>query len=730
MEPSFYPQEKFRVLPLGALALLFVFAAPVFWREVELRPAAVAFAPENQDLRQYYAPVYRNTYEAMRGGHLPLWDATRLCGASLVDDPRVGLFQPLNLVFLLAPFPEAFAVHAFTCLAAAGIAFVLFARSMGMGVTAALFGAIAFAFSGAAAGAMSRPPLAAAMPWIPIVFWAAGAMARRPRPETVVFLGLALSGLLLSGALAILAGTAAIVSGYVVLRALFPNAKRPHLFTRALGGLCIALLLCAGVSAVQLLPVVRLALQLDDPTALVRTVNPAGTVPGSFREAAAQLIAPHRASLPYLMHAGIVVVFLLPAALLQGRRFVDASYFLVAGLGLLAVAIVYGLQLPPGVPVHAIVIPAMTCVAAAAAFGMDRLMRRRAGPGRGAYWLAAGLVACASVLAFVFGTSLTRGYATIAIAIVVALLFARRRWARVALGLVLCGLTWTDLLTSSRNVFGHPYEAAPADSKALTGDAIRRFERGRLAVVGDVRHPVPGPSARVPRIDGFNALFTEREAAWWRALAKTDAPDGTLQETPDLHLLGAMAGTAIVSSDEPGSQNDGLRWTASADGSRYALNDWAVPRAHWVGRVVWVDDTQSAVSSIQGAKMNGDSVYIESEYQHITGFAGLDDSGREGAGATASIQDVSPERVVATLQTPARGVLVLADSFSPDWTVEIDGRPADLVPVNGFMRGVPVPEGDHIVEFQYRPVFLYAGSVLSLGTLALLALWGLWRIVR
>lgn len=71
------------------------------------------------------------------------------------------------------------------------------------------------------------------------------------------------------------------------------------------------------------------------------------------------------------------------------------------------------------------------------------------------------------------------------------------------------------------------------------------------------------------------------------------------------------------------------------------------------------------------------------------------------------------------------GYLVLLDSYSDDWRVTVDGRPADMVRANGLFRAVRLVAGRHVVEFVYRPRAFLWGAVASAAalvvTLALLA---------
>ncbi len=730
MESPLNSEEKFGLFPLAALAVIFVIAAPVFWQEVELRPSTVTYSPENEDLHRFYTPVYRQAYEALRGGRIPLWDATRLCGTTLIGDPRVGIFQPMNLVFLLAPFPEGFAVHAFTCLAAAGIAFVLFGRSMGVGFIAALFGGLCFAFSGAAAGAMSRPPLAAAMVWIPMVMWSTREHADHPRAASIVFMGLALAGLLLSGALAVFAATASLATVYILLVSATASRKNSVSMFGALGGYVAAIALSGCIAAVQLLPVLWTAIHLDDPATLVQTVIPAGTLPGGLREAAAQIVAPEPASLPVLIHIGIIGLIVLPAALLQRRRLTEVLLYLIAAVGLILVGVLFAPKFPRALPPYAIVYPAMGYLAAGCALGADRIMRKRTGPGREWYWLSVGLVLCACVGVFVVGSTLTRGYATVAAGVVIVLLMARANAIRVVLGLVLCGLAWTNLVTSSRNVFGHPFSANASDQVLVDHETISGLEGSRSVMVGDLRDGFGPLNNALRRADGFGGLFTREEAAWWRALSATDSPSGTIDHIPDLALLGAMGGRTIFAGQDLDASETNISWVTAGGGYQYATNNAAIPRAHWVTQVEWVDTIDDAIASIREHDVGVASVaFVDSRYRTLDEVAGISDA-EASMNATASVEDRSPEHVVVTLRTPTRGVLVLSDSYSQDWQAEVDGAPATIMRVNGLFRGLVIPEGDHVVEFRYRPWAFYAGGIVSIATLALLALWGVIRLFR
>ncbi|HOV80010.1 MAG TPA: YfhO family protein, partial [Bacillota bacterium] len=59
------------------------------------------------------------------------------------------------------------------------------------------------------------------------------------------------------------------------------------------------------------------------------------------------------------------------------------------------------------------------------------------------------------------------------------------------------------------------------------------------------------------------------------------------------------------------------------------------------------------------------------------------------------------------------GILVLNDTFYPGWKVYVNGRETALLNVNYLFRGVPLKEGDHLVEFRYEPSTFRLGLLIS-----------------
>lgn len=81
--------------------------------------------------------------------------------------------------------------------------------------------------------------------------------------------------------------------------------------------------------------------------------------------------------------------------------------------------------------------------------------------------------------------------------------------------------------------------------------------------------------------------------------------------------------------------------------------------------------------------------------------------------------------VEAELETP--GILVLADTFHPDWTASVQSgttapRPIPILRADRVLRGVVLPEGRHVVEFRHHSAtFARAWPVAAASWAAVLA---------
>lgn len=96
------------------------------------------------------------------------------------------------------------------------------------------------------------------------------------------------------------------------------------------------------------------------------------------------------------------------------------------------------------------------------------------------------------------------------------------------------------------------------------------------------------------------------------------------------------------------------------------------------------------------------------------------------ASGTATLVEDGPDEVVVQTRASGAMLLVLRDVAAPGWHAIVDRHPADIVTVDGTLRGVELEAGSHTVTFRYAPRSLQVGTYLA-GAGAVLGAAMLWR---
>jgi uncharacterized membrane protein YfhO len=82
------------------------------------------------------------------------------------------------------------------------------------------------------------------------------------------------------------------------------------------------------------------------------------------------------------------------------------------------------------------------------------------------------------------------------------------------------------------------------------------------------------------------------------------------------------------------------------------------------------------------------------------------------AGGSATITEYGPDTLTITTSGDG-GFLTLSDQYYPSWQASLDGQRADIIRADTVFRAVCVPAGDHEVRYEYRPLSVIAGAVIS-----------------
>ncbi len=91
----------------------------------------------------------------------------------------------------------------------------------------------------------------------------------------------------------------------------------------------------------------------------------------------------------------------------------------------------------------------------------------------------------------------------------------------------------------------------------------------------------------------------------------------------------------------------------------------------------------------------------------------------DSAPGTAKLVEDRPGRIAVQVETPAKQLLVVSESYDDDWQVRVDDQPASLQRVNGDFFGCVVDKGKHRVAFTFASRILARGKAISGVALAI-----------
>ncbi|MAE72146.1 MAG: hypothetical protein CME06_16965 [Gemmatimonadetes bacterium] len=101
-----------------------------------------------------------------------------------------------------------------------------------------------------------------------------------------------------------------------------------------------------------------------------------------------------------------------------------------------------------------------------------------------------------------------------------------------------------------------------------------------------------------------------------------------------------------------------------------------------------------------------------------------------GAVGQAELREESPGRMLVGTNAQSRQLLVVAESFHPGWTAEVDGRATAVLRVNRDFIGCVVEAGEHEIRLVFDPPSRRLGLVLSALGMVWVVLQGVWLWCR
>ena len=731
-------------------------------------------------------------FASVRAGELPLWNPWWLGGLPLAAEQNAGVFYPLNAIYYLVDPRYSFGWVGFVLLLCAGVSTYLFVRSYGVSVWGARIAALAYSLSPLLIVDLGFEGRLSPYAFVPAMLFLLRRWSEHEKLSYAIGCGVLLATQFLGDDFQMVWYLLLVLAIYLVSLGFgdFRSGKfklREHI---VLWGAVFGIGFAGG--AIQILPSLEtfpsVARSTPEggygwvpPSSLATLVLPRyyGYGPQEFQSEGMLekrfLGTLTTRSAGTMMYVGLVPLLLAMVAASNARARRKVRGLIIAALAILAFLVSLPLYASflSEIPILGgmyhygrlrFVVVLVLCTLAG--IGLDLLIEKEKptihrakviGVSLGTVVVLGALVLLAAVALFsalnksavhllgvepFLNSPIHFFWALVLLlgAIMLIVLFDKGRIGVTALGCLLVLWTGGDLvsLSVSSIPFTAPSELYPATESIRFLQSHTEPARNRVMTLemDGKRTMVRGLLLPYGIVDtrGIGMMLSER---WWSLLAFAefgmDGINHTNKLSPTAHTLrgnnyrspvyDALAVEYFIAPPGADVNDPKLSQVYTGDIDIYH-NSRAMPRAYVVHKVYVREGRDNVFAEMARPDFDFHKEIV------VEGYHGTIGEGQVAVPATeAQILEYTSNRVKVKVKTDVAGFLVLTDTYYPGWQADIDGQPAQVYPANYALRAVPVPAGEHIVTFEYRPWTLKLGAALT-GACFLLVPVGLLVLAR
>lgn len=233
-------------------SIFIILAATIFtYLPIILSPSVIF--NRNNDLQQFFWPVFHYVKDNVSHGTLPLWNTLWFSGMPLLPDPQFSLFYPPNILFLVLPIDQAFVVNIILHIALGGVCtYILSKIYFKFTNTSSIFTGILFLTTPKLAGYLEagHVGLVYSLGWLPCLLLSFLMLLKTIKIKWAILLGVSIAGLFYSHTIILLLSLIA----FSFLTAILLLLKEFKLSRKLVFLFSISGVLSLGLTAVALLP--------------------------------------------------------------------------------------------------------------------------------------------------------------------------------------------------------------------------------------------------------------------------------------------------------------------------------------------------------------------------------------------------------------------------------------------------------------------------------------------
>jgi hypothetical protein len=742
---------------LVIIAVWFIFSSPFFIQGKIPYPSVYqnSFFSPWSDYKKYALPVKNNalsdvvnqiypwkhfTIQELKKGNIPWWNPYSFSGSPHLANSQTAVFSPLNFLFFIFPFIDAWSLAILFQPLLAGLFMYLYLKKLKISNDGTLLGSIAFMFCGFMTAWMPYGTLSLAISFLPLALYSIESLAIRPTPLHFIFLSLSITLSFFSGHLQTSVYLSLFVLIYIFFKLTisFKFKKTFFLLSSFILGILFSLF--------QILPSFNLYLK----SVRSELFSTDGSVPLNYL---ITLIAPNFFGNPvtrndwmgnyaeWASFIGIIPFVFSTFSVLAKKEKSNITFFLIAGFFALIFSLSSPLQkiiLNLKIPVFSTSIPSRIIVlfsfslAVLSAYGFDsarHLIQKR----EIKKIFSIGLVLSLFFLT-IWGILLiikpfeydkvqvalknflppTALFFTCVLLLGSLLKINKRKYTSIILKLIIIISALDSLYFVNKWIPFDPKESVFPDLPVISAMKKNLYKESRI--YGKFGSYID-TYYRLPSIEGYDPLYIKRYGEFIES-AKTGTYNPAVKSVAFLDKNSRNAARVL------NLLGVGMLFHVIGDTGK----DWAYPvwqkdeKGKYLYSVIYQDNEFQLYknpAALPRAKLFYDFEIIKNDEEIISTFFSdkfdyrnklilevdplLPKITKEINIGSAKIVSYSPNKVKINTYSLSPGILFLSDNYYPGWKVKVNGKNERILRADYTFRAVKVPKGNSSVEFYYDP---------------------------